>query len=133
MSDSNNKLTLFYDGGCPLCVNEMKQLKAKDTKQRLCFENIWAADFSQRYPHIDVAEANRILHGQTAAGTMLYGLDVTHAAWSAVGKGWLTAALRWPLVRWFADRGYLFFAKNRNQISRLITGKSRCLQCSLDE
>ena len=133
MPKTIDKLTLFYDGGCPLCVKEMKQLKAKDKNHGLAFENIWATDFAQRYPHIDVAEANRILHGQTAEGQMLYGLDVTHAAWSAVGKGWLTAPLRWPLVRWLADRGYLFFANNRNQISRLITGKSRCLQCSLDE
>ncbi|WP_276567243.1 thiol-disulfide oxidoreductase DCC family protein [Pseudidiomarina marina] len=127
------QLILFYDGGCPLCVKEMKHLKAKDTRQQLKFENIWEADFAERYPHIDVAEANRILHGQKANGDMIYGLDVTHAAWSAVGRGWMTAILRWPIVKWFADKGYLFFARNRNGISKLITGKERCLQCSLDE
>lgn len=129
----STKLTLFYDGGCPLCVKEMKHLKAKDKLQNLKFENIWAVDFAERYPHIDVAEANRILHGQKANGEMIYGLDVTHAAWSAVGRGWITAMLRWPIVKWFADKGYLFFARNRNGISKLITGQERCLQCSLDE
>ncbi|WP_275069748.1 thiol-disulfide oxidoreductase DCC family protein [Pseudidiomarina insulisalsae] len=128
-------LTLFYDGGCPLCVREMRHLKALDQArgQNLAFENIWASDFSQRFPHVDIAEANRILHAQTADGTMLYGLDVTHAAWSAVGRGWLTAPLRWPLLRWLADHGYLGFARYRNRISKLITGKERCLECSLDE
>lgn len=130
-----NQLIVFYDGGCPLCVHEMRKLKKLDQKrqQQLQFEDIWAPDFSERFPHIDSEQANRILHGQTADGRMLYGLDVTHAAWSAVGRGWLTAPLRWPLVRWLADKGYLGFAKHRNRISKLITGNERCLQCSLDE
>lgn len=126
-------LIIFYDGGCPLCVREMRQLKIKDKKQRLKFENIWAHDFAERFPHIDVVEANRILHGQKSNGAMIYGLDVTHAAWSAVGRGWITAMLRWPVIKWMADKGYLFFARNRNGISKLITGQSRCQQCSLDE
>lgn len=111
----------------------MRQLKAKDKQQKLQFENIWANNFAQRFPRIDIAEANRILHGQKSNGDIIYGLDVTHAAWSAVGRGWMTAALRWPVIKWFADKGYLFFARNRNGISKLITGNSRCLQCSLDE
>lgn len=126
-------LIIFYDGGCPLCVKEMRQLKAKDKQHKLQFENIWANDFAERFPHVDIAEANRILHGQKASGDMIYGLDVTHAAWSAVGRGWMTAALRWPVIKWLADKGYLFFARNRNGISKLITGNARCLQCSLDE
>ena len=126
-------LIIFYDGGCPLCVKEMRQLKAKDTQHKLQFENIWANDFANRFPRVDIAEANRILHGQKANGNMIYGLDVTHAAWSAVGRGWMTAALRWPVIKWLADKGYLFFARNRNGISKLITGNARCLQCSLDE
>lgn len=126
-------LIIFYDGGCPLCVKEMRQLKTKDKQHKLQFENIWANDFAKRFPHIDIAEANRILHGQKASGDMIYGLDVTHAAWSAVGRGWMTAALRLPIIKWLADKGYLFFARNRNGISKLITGNARCLQCSLDE
>jgi predicted DCC family thiol-disulfide oxidoreductase YuxK len=129
----STQLVLFFDGGCPLCVKEMRHLKAKDKQEKLRFVNIWAADFAERYPQVDVAEANRILHGQKADGEMIYGLDVTHAAWSAVGRGWMTAMLRWPLIRWFADKGYLYFARNRNGISKLITGKERCVQCSLDE
>lgn len=129
----SERLVLFYDGGCPLCVREMRHLRALDKQQRLQFENIWQADFSERFPDIDVTEANRILHGRMPNGEMIYGLDVTHAAWSAVDRGWLTAALRWPIIRWFADKGYLGFAKHRNRLSKLITGQERCLQCSLDE
>lgn len=130
---SNQKsLTIFYDGGCPLCVREMKHLKRLDQDNKMAFEDILVDDFSVRYPHVSVANANQILHGKLSNGTMIYGLDVTHAAWSLVGRGWLTAPLRWPIIRWFADKFYLFFARNRNQISKVLTGKARCEKCTID-
>src|SRR5690554_3743594 len=126
------QLTIFYDGGCPLCVREMRHLKRLDKHQNMVFEDINAGDFNQRYPQVSFTRANQILHGMNADGEMLYGLDVTHAAWSLVGRGWLTAPLRWPLIRGLADKGYLFFARNRNSISKLLTGKSRCDVCSIE-
>lgn len=126
------QLTIFYDGGCPLCVKEMRHLKKLDESGNIQFENINADDFRDRYPAISVEDANAYLHGQLANGDMIYGLDVTHAAWSQVGKGWLIAPLRWPLVKWVADKVYLGFAKHRNRISKLLTGQERCSQCRID-
>ncbi|WP_417447951.1 thiol-disulfide oxidoreductase DCC family protein [Idiomarina abyssalis] len=132
MPQQSSELIIFYDGGCPLCVKEMRHLKRLDKEGRIQFENVNEPDFSQRYPQVDVAKANQYLHGQVSSGDMIYGLDVTHEAWSLVGKGWIIAPLRWPVIRWFADKTYLFFARNRNRISKLLTGKERCAQCSID-
>ncbi|MBJ7267641.1 DUF393 domain-containing protein [Idiomarina abyssalis] len=132
MSQQSSELIIFFDGGCPLCVKEMRHLKRLDKEGRIQFENVNEPDFSQRYPQVDVAKANQYLHGQVSSGDMIYGLDVTHEAWSLVGKGWMIAPLRWPVIRWFADKTYLFFARNRNRISKLLTGKERCAQCSID-
>ncbi|MCH2454651.1 thiol-disulfide oxidoreductase DCC family protein [Idiomarina sp.] len=132
MSEHSSKLIIFFDGGCPLCVKEMRHLRKLDEKRQITFENINEPDFNQRYPQVNVAKANQYLHGQVSSGEMIYGLDVTHAAWSLVGKGWMIAPLRWPVIRWFADKAYLFFARNRNRISKLLTGKERCAQCSID-
>lgn len=103
------ELTLFYDGNCPLCVNEINHLKRLDQGRRIEFENIHAEDFTSRYPDVDREEASAILLGDVH-GQRLRGLDVTHRAWSLVGRGWLTAPLRWPLIRPIADRVYLWFA-----------------------
>lgn len=127
------QLTIFYDGGCPLCVHEMRQLKRRSDAEQMKFEDIHQTGFSQRYPQVDKEAANRILQAQTAEGTFLYGLDVTHQAWKLAGRGWLIAPLRWPVIRFFADKAYLFFARHRYSISRLLTGRSRCEQCSLDD
>lgn len=124
-------LTIFYDGGCPLCVAEMQHLHRLDLQSKLGFENIYAKDFTVRFPHIDQQQADRRLHGQAADGTMLFGLDVTYQAWALVGKRQWVAVLRWPVVKQLADIGYLFFARYRYSISRLVTGQSRCESCAI--
>ena len=125
-------LTIFYDGGCPLCVAEMRHLKKLDTAGNIAFENIYEADFCERFPTINQQQADRILHGQTGDGDMLFGLDVTYRAWVLVGKRKWVAILRWPLIKGLADIGYLFFARYRYTISRLLTGQSRCDSCNID-
>ncbi|ARS52345.1 thiol-disulfide oxidoreductase DCC family protein [Kushneria konosiri] len=123
------ELTLFYDGNCPLCVNEINHLKRLDQGRRIEFENIHAEDFTSRYPDVDREEASAILLGDVH-GQRIRGLDVTHRAWSLVGRGWLTAPLRWPLIRPIADRVYLWFAPRRYRISGWLTGRQRCDTCS---
>lgn len=124
------KLTLFFDGYCPLCVAEMKMLGELNHENNLVFEDIHAPDFQLRYPSIDPVNANKYLHGLYEDGSMIFGLDVTHQAWRIVGrKPWL-ALLRWPIIRWFADLAYWIFAKNRYSISWLLTGQKRCKACA---
>ena len=136
-SDINTMiLTIFYDSSCPLCSAEVNQLKAYDNDKQLSFENINTMDFIQRYPYIDQIEANKLLHGQLSNGKMIYGLDVTCLAWKTVGKHRWLAVLRWPVLRWFADLGYRFFARYRNNISTLFMGKNKtpeCQRCRLPE
>ena len=126
------QLKIFYDGGCPLCLTEMKHLMRSDRQKQIDLVDINQQNFHQKYPHIDPVEADRILHGELADGTILFGLDVTHKAWSLVGKGKWTAIIRWPVIRHVADFFYRQFARHRHFISRLITGKKRCESCSLE-
>ncbi|MFT6085154.1 MAG: putative DCC family thiol-disulfide oxidoreductase YuxK [Glaciecola sp.] len=126
--------TLFYDGLCPLCEKEMTHLIKRDKDKKIVFEDISLPDFSQRYPDLCLQELNARIHGQLDDGTMITGLDVTHKAWSLVGVTWLYAPLRWPVIRWFADKLYLVFAKHRYKISYWLTGKKRCEsnRCNLE-
>lgn len=124
------QLTIFYDGFCPLCGAEIKQLKACDSDNQLIFEDIHAADFVQRYPYIDQVKANRVLHGQLGNGNLIYGLDVTCLAWKTVGKHRWLMILRWPVIRWFADLAYYIFARYRNRIANLFAHKHGVSDCS---
>lgn len=123
-------MIIFYDGYCPLCVTEMGQLRQLDTSNQLILEDIHQSDFAIRYPQIDANAANQVLHALDDNGNLLLGLDVTCAAWKTVGHhGWIQV-LRWPVIRWFADKFYLLFAKHRYSISFLLTGKRRCEPCT---
>jgi len=125
------KLILFFDGHCPLCSAEMRQLFELDRLKRLLLVDIHQADFDQLYPHIDKVQANKILQAQQTNGSMLYGLDANCKAWELVGrKRWLRI-LRWPFIRVIADLGYLIFANNRSLISYIATGQRRCSGCEM--
>ena len=124
-----SQLTIFYDGRCALCAKEIKSLKELDRNNRITFADIFAHDFAKNYASVNVEEANRVLHGMKDTGELIYGLDVTVLAWTLVGKGKWVAPLRWPIVKQIADVVYIFFARNREQISRLIMPSSTVTKC----
>lgn len=118
--------TIFYDGQCPLCVKEMKNLWALNHNNALAFIDIHKLDEHPQFQSICFDKANKILHGVTPDGTLMLGLDVTYQAWHAVGKGHWVAPLQWKWLRIIADPLYLLFARNRFVISRWLTGEERC-------
>ncbi|GGA83564.1 redox protein [Neiella marina] len=119
------KLTVFYDGTCPLCVKEMNALARYDKKQQIKTVDLYSDEFAN-YPQIDQQKADRVLHAIDDEQQLLLGLDVTHRAWQLVGKGWMYAPLRWKWIKPLADRCYLYFANNRYEISMWLTGSARC-------
>ncbi|MAH73177.1 MAG: thiol-disulfide oxidoreductase DCC [Cellvibrionales bacterium TMED49] len=126
-----SQLTIFYDGRCALCTHEMKSLKELDRNNRITFANIFANDFSKNYASINVEDANKVLHGMKDTGELIYGLDVTCLAWTLVGKGKWVAPLRCPIIKQIADVAYIFFARNREQLSRFIMRSSMDTKCDL--
>lgn len=131
-----HKLTIFYDGHCPLCLKEMAHLKLLDTAQNIELVDVQTGEFQDNYPEIDKTSALAKLHGyltgeEQQPKQLLIGLDVTYHAWRLVGKGYWIAPLRWPIIKHIADLAYLAFAKNRYRLSYLLTGKRRCYDCKL--
>ncbi|MDX2321298.1 MAG: DUF393 domain-containing protein [Moritella sp.] len=114
-----NTLTIFYDGNCPLCSLEMQKLKRHDDRNLIVLVNLHQTGFKQTYPQIDFDNAMDILHGQYQ-NNILLGLDVTHRAWTLVGRGALVAPLQFPIVKQLAHRAYLVLAKYRRPISNFI-------------
>ena len=124
-------LTIFYDSHCPLCLVEMQHLKRFDEHKRIKLVDLHNDKLLESYPHINKQDAMRKLHAQQDNGDMLYGLDVTAIAWNLVGKYRFVKILRWPVIRLFSDLLYKLFAKYRDSISLLLTGKRRCKQCQV--
>ncbi|WP_196221198.1 thiol-disulfide oxidoreductase DCC family protein [Sansalvadorimonas verongulae] len=122
-------VTLFYDGGCPICMREINWLNRKDTRRRLRLVDINQEGFHQNYPDLEPAALDRLIHAKLGDGRIVTGMDATLAAWEAVGLGaWITP-LRWPLLRPLADFGYRHFANNRHTLARrfaFLLGNPAC-------
>jgi len=116
---TRSSLTIFYDAQCPLCNLEMQKLKDQDTAGLIILVDLHQADFEQQFPHVDRAQALKILYGEYQ-GKPLRAMDVTHRAWTLVGRGTLVAPLRWPIVRPLAHLVYLLLAKYRRPISHFL-------------
>lgn len=112
-------LTIFYDGNCPMCATEMAHLKKHDTDNRISLVDIHQDDFSARYPSVCFDDAMKILHGHYKS-QLLLGLEVTHRAWTLVGKGFWVAPLNWPIIKTISHWIYLGLAKYRHPISALL-------------
>lgn len=113
-------LIIFYDSHCPLCSLEMQKLKSRDTQDLIQLEDLHQNNFTQRFPDIDVESAMAVLHGMYQ-GERLLALDVTHRAWTLVGKGKWVAPLGYPIIKPIAHWIYLFFARYRQPISHFIS------------
>lgn len=122
MTTSLNKeqLTIFYDGNCPLCTAEMEHLKRKDQNSLIKLVDLHEEDFVSRYPDIDLDYAMKILHG-SYQGITLLGLEVTHRAWTLVGKGFWVAPLEWPVIKTMAHCVYLLVARYRHPVSAFLS------------
>ncbi len=120
------RLTLFYDGHCPLCVAEMGRLAKADKRQQLDLVDINTDNFAIRYPGIDPIQANRTLHAWDENQALLLGLAASCRAWKIVGRRRWMALLRWPLIRPLADCAYHLLARHRYSISQRLTGQKRC-------
>lgn len=112
-------LTIFYDGNCPMCTKEMDHIKKNDDDNFINLVNIHKQGFETIYPTVKFEDAMKILHGHYQ-GQLLLGLEVTHRAWTLVGKGFWVAPLNWPVLKTLSHWVYLGLAKYRHQISAFL-------------
>jgi len=119
MSDLE-KLTLFYDGACPLCQAEILFLSGRNQANLLDFIDINSAQFDPLKVGVSCEAALAAMYGQFASGQLILGVAVFPEAYRRANL---------PRMAWFFSRkplqplwrlAYLFFAKNRHAISRLL-------------
>lgn len=118
MAAQTPQLTLFFDDTCPFCRAEMARLRRWDTQGRLSFIDCAGPDFCAADHGFTQAAVMRELHGITSEGAVLRGLAAIRRAYALTRYGWLWKITAWPLLNTRFDRFYLWFARNRQAISR---------------
>jgi predicted DCC family thiol-disulfide oxidoreductase YuxK len=114
------KLTLYYDGACPLCRAEILFLSRRNQQGLLDFVDIQSEQYLPEKVGVSCEQALSAMYAQYESGQLINGVSVFPEAYKRA---------QLPLLAWFFSRktlqpllrvGYRFFAKNRHQISKLI-------------
>lgn len=118
MMPSPYPFTVLYDRACPLCRMEMDWLQARNAEGRLVFVDISDPAFDPAPYGATLAAMDAQIHGRTADGRLLVGLDVLRLAYEAVGLARFAQPVVSGPLRPVFDQGYRCFARHRKAISR---------------
>ena len=120
MDQNLQKLTLFYDGACPLCQAEILFLSGRNQADLLGFVDINSTAYDPLKVGVSCKEALAAMYGQYENGTLIHGVTVFPEAYRRADL---------PKLAWIFSRksmqpilkiGYRFFASNRHAISRVL-------------
>lgn len=111
------ELTLLYDGSCPICAWEKRNLGRKDKHGKVAFIDIQSADFNPAQYGTSMPALMARLHGIKSDGQIIQGIETIIESYRLVGWWWIYQPLRF-VPRGLANRGYDWFARRRHAISR---------------
>jgi len=122
---------VLFDGECPLCRREASFLQRRNHHGRLVFEDITAPGFDPAVYQTTREELMGVIHGVFPDGRIVSRMEVFREAYRAVGLGWLLSPTGWPGLRWLADWGYEWFARNRISIGKWFGRKCDAGNCAI--
>lgn len=105
------RLTVWYDGGCPLCLREIALMRRLDRRQAIAFIDVSPPDAA--------CPADRKLllarfHAQEAGGELVSGAAAFAAMWRVIPiLRPFGVAARSPTVLWLLERLYRGFLRVR--------------------
>ncbi len=114
------KLTLFYDGACPLCQAEILFLENRNVLGLLNFVDIHSRDFNPNEAGISCNQALASMYAQYESGQLIQGVEVFTQAYLRANLPFLSWIFSRSYLRPILDSSYCFFAKFRHQISKIF-------------
>ena len=112
------KLTIFFDGGCPLCRREVDFLQSRNQKGHLGFIDINSSDFSLDLKYgITYKQAMERIHALKIDGSIIKDIKVFQEAYDLIGLGWIYAPTKLPILDKFIEFIYGLWAKYRLKIT----------------
>ena len=112
------KLTIFFDGGCPLCQREVDFLQSRNEEGNLNFIDINSSDFLFELEYgITYKQAMERIHAVRKDGSIIKDIRVFQEAYSLIGLGWVYAPTKLPILDMLAKFIYILWAKYRLKIT----------------
>lgn len=119
-AQGQEKVTVWYDGACPLCRQEIGLLRRRDRDSALNLVDL-SAD-----PLVETPQAHDQMmarfHARDASGTLVSGAEAFLVAWAATpGLAWLGAVRRLRPVIGALDMVYGLFLRLRPSLQRWVS------------
>ena len=114
------KLTLFYDGACPLCQAEILFLSGRNHAGLLDFIDINSERYDADAIGISCERALATMSAQYADGRLIEGVSVFSEAYRRADLPFLAWVFSRKLLSPLFFIGYKVFAKYRHPISRVL-------------
>jgi predicted DCC family thiol-disulfide oxidoreductase YuxK len=114
------KLTMFYDGLCPLCRAEIQFLSGRNQAGLLGFVDINSDQYFPERVGVSCDQALAAMYAQYDDGELISGVEVFSAAYSRANLPKMAWIFSRPALRPLWDLSYRFFAKHRHRISALL-------------
>ena len=116
------RLTVWFDGACPLCTREIALFRKMDTRGAIRFEDVSAPGASCP---MDQARLLERFHAQETGKPVVSGAAAFAAMWRAIpvlrplGK-----IAQVPPVLWALERVYILFLKIRPRLQKWVKPKA---------
>ncbi|MBU3605437.1 DUF393 domain-containing protein [Polynucleobacter sp. MWH-Creno-3A4] len=117
---SLEKLTLFYDGSCPLCQAEILFLSRRNQAGLLEFVDVNSKQFHADAVGISCDQALAAMYAQYESGGLIEGSAVFPEAYRRANLPFLAWVFSRKALQPSLRHAYRFFAKNRHAISSLF-------------
>ena len=112
--ETEEKLTVYYDGACHLCSREIDHYRSTDDKCRLDLVDISQPGFDAEAAGLDPDNVEKVFHVKDGDGNIITGVDAFQKIWQTIDTFPLLSKLADNrLSRKGMDMGYNIFAKLR--------------------
>jgi len=117
MSSANAQVTVWFDGGCPLCQSEIALMRKLDRGDRIDFIDITSADSTCP---VDREALMARFHAREE-GQLVDGAEAFAAMWRAIPLlRPLGLLARFRPVLWLLEKLYVGFLRIRPALQRLL-------------
>jgi predicted DCC family thiol-disulfide oxidoreductase YuxK len=123
MAEASKRVTVLYDGACPLCRREIGVYRRSEGADAVAFCDVSPAD--AKPPGLTREEAMRRFHVIDASGRLRSGADAFIALWLSLPRWrWLGRLASVPPLPWLLERAYRGFLRVRPAIQRRVARRA---------
>ena len=121
---SEQQLTVYFDGSCPLCRWEIDHYRKRDRAGRICLQDV-SRQGAEPGPDLTQRQAMARLHVRTSNGELLSGATAFVAIWQVL-PGWRWAARigKLRVITGLLEVAYRAFLPLRPRIARLARNRA---------